>query len=92
MTDFHGSGGIVKKFSLGNFSSDHTFDIFDTDGNCNNKFIHTGKFVLVVCDHWDFAVGGPYRFLCKIHIYPLNYEKDNLFLLSYDFFSAGWLH
>lgn len=42
--------GTVKKFSVGNFSADHSFDIFDTDGDGLNEYIITDRGKLFVYD------------------------------------------
>lgn len=43
--------GAVKKFSVGNFSSDHSFDIFDVNGDGLNEYIYTDKGKFFVYDH-----------------------------------------
>jgi len=43
--------GSVKKFSLKKFSSDHSFDIFDIDGDGFHEYIFIDKGMLYLYDH-----------------------------------------
>ena len=65
--------GSVKKFSLKNFSVDHSFDFFDVDGDGFGEYIIIDKGILYLYDHdrseiftRDFesdATGGPISFI-----------------------------
>ena len=65
--------GDVKKFSLKSFSSDHSFDFFDVDGDGFGEYIFIEKGILYLYDHdkkelftRDFgseATGGPISFI-----------------------------
>jgi hypothetical protein len=65
--------GTVKKFNMKKFSSDHTFDIFDIDGNGFGEYVFIDKGMLYIYDHnhkemcsRDFAsaeLGGPINFI-----------------------------
>ena len=65
--------GDVKKFSLRSFSSDHSFDFFDVDGDGFGEYIFIEKGILYLYDHdkrelftRDFgseATGGPINFI-----------------------------
>ena len=65
--------GTVKKFSLKKFSSDHTFDIFDVNGDGFGEYIFIDEGVLYLYSHnriklfsRDFGsdvLGGPINFI-----------------------------
>jgi hypothetical protein len=65
--------GDVKKFSLRKFTSDHSFDIFDVDGDGFGEYIFIEKGILYLYDHdkselftKDFSlsnIGGPINFI-----------------------------
>ncbi|HUX57739.1 MAG TPA: hypothetical protein VMV77_12250 [Bacteroidales bacterium] len=43
--------GSIKKFSLNKFSGDHSFDIFDVDGDGFGEYIFIDKGILYLYDH-----------------------------------------
>ncbi len=65
--------GSVKKFSMKKFSVDHSFDIFDVDGDGFGEYIFIDKGILYLYDHnraemfkRDFGsddLGGPINFI-----------------------------
>ncbi len=65
--------GNVTKFSLGQFSADHSFDFFDVDGDGFGEYIFIDKGILYIYDNnhgemfrKDFksgSVGGPINFI-----------------------------
>lgn len=65
--------GDVKKFSLRKFSSDHSFDIFDVDGDGFGEYVFIEKGILYLYDHdkselftKNFSlsnIGGPINFV-----------------------------
>jgi hypothetical protein len=79
--------GTVKKFSLKKFSGDHSFDIFDVDGNGFGEYIFIDSGRLYLYDHnhaemftREFAsaeLGGPINFVFssadrKIGVFDMN--------------------
>jgi hypothetical protein len=79
--------GTVKKFILRKFSVNHSFDIFDVDGDGFSEYIFIDKGVLYIFDHnrselfsREFGsgeIGGPINFVFsatnrKIGVYDLN--------------------
>jgi hypothetical protein len=65
--------GSVKKFSIRKFSADHSFDLFDVDGDGFGEYIFIDKGILYLYDHnkteiftREFAskdLGGPINFI-----------------------------
>lgn len=65
--------GTVMKFSLKNFSDDHTFDIFDVDGDGEGEYIFIDNGILHMYDHdrtelferqfGSDELGGPINFI-----------------------------
>jgi hypothetical protein len=89
--------GSVKKFKLRNFSSDHSFDIFDVDGDGFGEYIFIDKGILYLYSHnrsglfsRDFSsedLGGPINFIFsstdrKIGVFDSN--KKLIYLISKD--------
>ncbi len=87
--------GTVKKFSLKPFSSDHSFDFFDVDGDGYGEYIFIDKGVLYLYDHdrreifnREFGsdeLGGPLTFTFsaanrKIGVYEMN--KKLIYLID----------
>jgi hypothetical protein len=79
--------GSVKKFSMKKFSDDHSFDIFDIDGNGFGEYVFIDKGMLYLYDHnhkemcsRDFGsaeLGGPINFIFsssdrKIGVFDIN--------------------
>jgi len=79
--------GSVKKFSMKKFTDDHSFDIFDVDGNGFGEYIFIDSGRLYLYDHnrsamfdRDFAsaeLGGPINFIFsstdrKIGVFDMN--------------------
>jgi len=79
--------GLVKKFSMKKFTDDHSFDIFDVDGNGFGEYIFIDSGRLYLYDHnrsamfnRDFAsaeLGGPINFIFsstdrKIGVFDMN--------------------
>ena len=82
----------VKKFSLRKFSSDHSFDFFDVDGDGFGEYVFIDNGILYLYDHngkemftKDFGsttLGGPINFTFsstdrKIGVFDIN-QKSNL--------------
>ncbi len=89
--------GSVKKFSLKQFSTDHSFDIFDVDGDGFGEYIFIDKGILYLYDHdksekfkRDFGsdeLGGPICFVFsatdrKIGVFDIN--KKLIYLINKD--------
>lgn len=87
--------GSVTRFSLGRFSGDHSFDIFDVDGDGFGEYIFIDKGILYLYDHnksemfaRDFGsedLGGPLNFVFsgterKIGVYDM--KKKQIFLIG----------
>lgn len=87
--------GSVTKFSLGRFSGDHSFDIFDVDGDGFGEYIFIDKGILYLYDHnkseiftRDFGsenLGGPLNFVFsgterKIGVFDMT--KKQIFLIG----------
>ena len=87
--------GSVKKFSLKKFSGDHSFDIFDVDGDGFGEYIFIEKGMLYLYDHnksemftREFGsgdLGGPINFIFsatdrKIGVFDSN--KKLIYLIS----------
>jgi len=79
--------GIVKKYSMKKFSGDHSFDIFDVDGNGFGEYIFIDSGRLYLYDHDRTAIfkrefasaelGGPINFIFsssdrKIGVFDMN--------------------
>ncbi len=77
--------GTIKKFSLKKFSDNHSFDIFDANGDGLDEYIYIDKGVLYLYDHnraeifkKDFGsgnLGGPGNF---------NFSADNRMIGVFD--------
>lgn len=82
--------GSVKKFSLTKFSSEHTFDLFDVDGDGFGEYIFIDKGILYLYDHnrsemftrefTSTELGGPINFIFsasdrKIGVYDINRKQ-----------------
>jgi hypothetical protein len=89
--------GAVKKFRLKEFSTDHTFDIFDVNGDGSAEYIFIDKGVLYLYSHdrkelfsRDFGsdnLGGPINFIFsgtdrKIGVFDVN--KKLIYLIDKD--------
>jgi hypothetical protein len=87
--------GSVKKFSVRKFSSDHSFDIFDVDGDGFNEYIFIDKGILYLYNHnrseifkREFGsdnLGGPINFIFsssdrKIGVFDVN--KNLIYLIG----------
>lgn len=87
--------GEVKKFSFRPFSTDHSFDVFDVDGDGNGEYFFIDKGVLYLYDHdlkemfsRDFSsdrLGGPITFTFsssdrKIGVFDIN--KNLIYLVN----------
>jgi hypothetical protein len=87
--------GSIKKFSLKKFSSEHTFDYFDVDGDGFGEYIFIDKGMLYLYDHnkselisRDFGsidLGGPINFVFsasdrKIGVFDIN--KKLIYLID----------
>jgi len=87
--------GSIKKFSLKKFSVDHSFDIFDIDGDGFGEYIFIEKGMLYLYDHnktemfaRDFGssdLGGPINFIFsssdrKIGVFDIN--KKLIYLIG----------
>jgi hypothetical protein len=87
--------GNIKKFSLKKFSGDHSFDIFDVDGDGFGEYIFIDKGILYLYNHnrseiftRDFGsgdLGGPINFIFsatnrKIGVFDIN--KNLIFLIG----------
>ena len=87
--------GNIKKFSLKKFSADHSFDIFDVDGDGFGEYIFIDKGILYLYNHnrseiftRDFGsddLGGPINFIFsstnrKIGVFDIN--KNLIFLIG----------
>ena len=87
--------GTVKKFSLKKFSADHSFDIFDVDGDGFGEYIFIDKGILYIYNHnrselfsRDFGsedLGGPINFIFsasdrKIGVFDVN--KKLIYLIN----------
>ena len=87
--------GTVKKFRLKEFSADHSFDIFDVNGDGFGEYIFIDKGVLYVYNHnrtelfsRDFGsenLGGPINFIFsgtdrKIGVFDVN--KKLIYLIN----------
>ena len=79
--------GTIKKFRLRSFSSDHSFDIFDVDGDGFGEYIFIDKGILYLYDHNKSEIftrkfgsgelGGPINFVFsaadrKIGVFDVN--------------------
>jgi len=87
--------GEVRKFSLGSFSIDHSFDFFDIDGDGFGEYIFIDKGIVYLYDHdrrpmfrKDFnsaRLGGPINFIFsssdrKIGVFDI--EKNLIYLID----------
>ncbi len=87
--------GNVSKFSLGRFSGEHSFDIFDVDGDGFGEYIFIDKGILYLYDHnkaemftRDFGpddLGGPLNFVFsgserKIGVFDIT--KKQIYLIG----------
>jgi hypothetical protein len=87
--------GSVKKFNIKKFSSDHSFDIFDVDGDGFSEYIFIDKGVLYLYNHnrseifkREFGsgnLGGPITFIFsssdrKIGVFDIN--KNLIYLIG----------
>jgi hypothetical protein len=87
--------GTIKKFSLGKFSADHSFDIFDVDGDGFGEYIFIDKGLLYIYDHnkselfsREFGskkLGGPINFIFsssdrKVGVFDI--EKKLIYLID----------
>jgi hypothetical protein len=87
--------GSIKKFSLKKFSGDHSFDIFDIDGDGFGEYIFIDKGMLYLYDHnksemftREFGsgdLGGPINFIFsaadrKIGVFDVN--KKLIYLIG----------
>jgi hypothetical protein len=87
--------GNIRKFSLKKFSGDHSFDIFDVDGDGFGEYIFIDKGILYLYDHnksemftREFAsgeLGGPINFTFsasdrKIGVFDIN--KKMIYLID----------
>ncbi len=87
--------GNIKKFSLKKFSGDHSFDIFDVDGDGFGEYIFIDKGILYLYNHnrseifkREFGsddLGGPINFIFsatdrKIGVFDIN--KNLIFLIG----------
>jgi len=87
--------GSVKKFSLRKFSDDHSFDIFDINGDGFGEYVFIDKGILYLYSHnrselfsrnFDSAdLGGPINFIFsatdrKIGVFDIN--KKLIYLIS----------
>jgi hypothetical protein len=87
--------GTVKKFRLREFSGDHSFDIFDVNGDGHAEYVFIDKGVLYVYNHnrtelfsRDFGsenLGGPINFIFtganrKIGVFDVN--KKLIYLID----------
>ncbi len=87
--------GSIKKVSLRKFSPDHSFDVFDIDGDGFNEYIFIDKGILYLYDHnnsemfeRDFGsdeLGGPIDFIFSASdrmIGVFNAEKKLIYLID----------
>jgi len=87
--------GNVSKFSLGRFSGDHSFDIFDVDGDGFGEYVFIDKAILYLYDHnktemfiRDFGsdeLGGPLNFVfsgTERKIGVVDMTKKQIFLIG----------
>ena len=87
--------GTIRKFSLGTFSIDHSFDYFDIDGDGFGEYVFIDKGKLYLYNHnrsevftRDFEtpdLGGPINFIFsandrKIGVIDIN--KKNIYLIN----------
>jgi hypothetical protein len=87
--------GTVKKFSLKKFSGDHSFDIFDINGDGFDEYIFINKGILYLYDHNKSEIfsrefgsadlGGPINFIFsasdrKIGVFDIN--KKLIYLID----------
>ena len=87
--------GSIKKFSLKKFSDEHSFDIFDVDGDGFGEYIFIDKGILYLYNHnrsgiftRDFEsddLGGPINFIFsstdrKIGVFDVN--RDLIYLIN----------
>ncbi len=87
--------GSIKKFSLKKFSADHSFDIFDEDGDGFGEYIFIDKGILYLYDHnrsemftrefGSSELGGPINFIFsssdrKIGVFDIN--KNLIYLIN----------
>jgi hypothetical protein len=87
--------GSVKKFNLKKFSNDHSFDIFDVDGDGFGEYIFIDKGILYLYDHnksemftrefGSTELGGPINFIFsasdrKIGVFDIN--KKLIYLID----------
>jgi hypothetical protein len=87
--------GSIKKFSLREFSADHSFDYFDVDGNGFGEYIFIDKGILYLYDHnrskifsrnFDSVdLGGPISFIFsssdrKIGVFDI--DKKLIYLIG----------
>ena len=87
--------GSIKKFSMKKFSDDHSFDIFDIDGDGFGEYIFIDKGMLYLYDHNNSEIftrefgshdlGGPINFIFsaterKIGVFDIN--KKLIYLIG----------
>ena len=87
--------GSIKKFNMRQFSSDHSFDIFDIDGDGFGEYIFIDKGILYLYEHnktevfaMEFGsrnLGGPINFIFsasdrKIGVFDIN--KKLIYLIG----------
>jgi hypothetical protein len=87
--------GTIKKFSLRKFSSGHSFDVFDIDGDGSVEYIFIDKGILYMYDHnrsemfsREFGseeLGGPINFIFsatdkKVGVFDI--EKKLIYLID----------
>jgi len=87
--------GTIKKFSLKKFSVDHSFDVFDVDGDGFGEYIFIDKGILYIYDHnrselfsREFGskeLGGPINFIFstsdrKVGVFDIN--KKLIYLID----------
>ena len=87
--------GSIKKFSLKKFSVDHSFDVFDVDGDGFGEYIFIDKGILYIYDHnrselfsREFGskeLGGPINFIFsasdrKVGVFDIN--KKLIYLID----------
>jgi hypothetical protein len=87
--------GTVRKFSLNKFSRDHSFNIFDVDGDGFDEYVFIDKGIMYLYDHdrsrmfsrdfGSYDLGGPINFIFsgsdrKIGVY--DNEKKLIYLID----------
>jgi hypothetical protein len=87
--------GTIKKFTLNKFSADHSFDVFDLDGDGFGEYIFIDKGKLYIYDHnkselfsrefGSVELGGPINFVFsasdrKVGVFDI--EKKLIYLID----------